>query len=192
MTKGKNWFTKFKNDEGILVRPFSTGLVITIYSGKTIKPDQLSFAKFCYIIGEINRSNRFKFKYTPSLARKILIPSNFPPEFKYYIHHGIQFGWSNDLRKNKLIYLAIMAFDLIFINIKRNRWANYKICIWIAKNWQIKPVMVYWSRATLWTDRTIRIWSSQLRFYSHKSPVYYLLSFISIFFIFLYFQFIVD
>lgn len=104
---------------------FNCSDILVIKSGKNIEPVDLTFARFCALLGEINR-NRFypqNRAILPSFSKNIIIIGNKPETFKYFLHHGVQFSWSftDDKTNNRQIYFAIKSMDMSIINMKRKR-----------------------------------------------------------------------
>ncbi len=106
------------------------GSKIKLFRGSLLKPSQLTFAKFSFVLGVVNRnfsrSGFSKFSENLRLNGQLIKISQL---FKLFLHHGIQFNWNFDytererenLSKRKrrfLTYCSVMSLDLICNAIK--------------------------------------------------------------------------
>ncbi len=96
-----------------------------LFSGKLVKPSQLTFAKFSFVLGVINRTfNRpviSKFSENLKFGELML---KVKDEFILYLHHGFQFNWNfnyenlSERRRQLFAYCAALTLDLISNAIK--------------------------------------------------------------------------
>ncbi len=105
------------------------GSKIKLFRGTLLKPSQLTFAKFSFVLGVVNRNFSrpvfSKFSENLRLNEKMRKVSQL---FKLFLHHGIQFNWNFDYtcerenlskRKRRLLtYCSVMSLDLICNAIK--------------------------------------------------------------------------
>lgn len=124
---GKRKFKELvKDNQNHVVLAFTGGISFVINTGRGIDPTDLTFNRFCALLGELNRDS-FDDNGTaivPSFAKNISIGCNIPASFKYFLHHGVYLSWDftgENTRKNKQIYFAVKCMDLILINSNRRR-----------------------------------------------------------------------
>jgi len=93
-----------------------------------LKPSQLTFAKFFFVLGVVNRNFSrpvfSKFSENLRLNGEMIMISQFS---KLFLHYGIQFNWNFDYpdrenlskRKRRLLtYCSVKSLDLICNSIK--------------------------------------------------------------------------
>lgn len=123
--QGKSFFKELIKDSTSVII-FYNGQNIVIRTGSQVQTNELTYARFCAPLGEVNRRwiNSRLNPILPGLSSKVRTNRPVPETLKYFLHHGIQFSWKFALddearENNRLIYLAILTLDMIFVNLKR-------------------------------------------------------------------------
>ncbi len=118
----------FTNDKNYSCEILIDGSKIKLFRGSQLRPSQLTFAKFSFVLGVVNR-NFVRPVYSKFSENLLLGDDMFKVSelFKLFLHHGVQFNWFFELtekesmssRKRRLItYCAILSLDLICNAIK--------------------------------------------------------------------------
>ncbi len=122
----------FKNAQQIKIKRICEveidGSKIKLFRGSLLKPSQLTFAKFSFVLGVVNRHFSrpvfSKFSENFRLNGDMIKISQL---YKLFLHHSIQFNWNfgyterENLLKRKrrlLTYCSVMSLDIICNAIK--------------------------------------------------------------------------